>query len=503
MKKVRVRFAPSPTGPLHIGGIKTALYNYLFAKKHGGDFLLRIEDTDQNRFVPGAEEYILESLKWCGIEPNEGVGYGGKHSPYKQSERKEIYNSYAEKLVNEGFAYYGFDSVDELNQLRETAQNKGESFTYGIFNRNELKNSLLLDKETIEQYKQEKPFVIRFKIPENETIVIQDQIRGNISIDTNSLDDKIIFKSDGLPTYHLANVVDDHLMEISHVIRGEEWLPSTALHILLYKSLGLESPLFAHLPLILKPEGKGKLSKREGDKHGFPVFPLEWKDPESGEIAKGYREEGYLPEALINMLALLGWHPEGEKEIFSLSELSNEFSLEKVSKAGAKFNLEKAIWFNHQHIQQLSNEEITTQFEKILTKKNISPNKIATSKLIQLVKERINFMSDLWNETNYFYESVVSYDPKSVEKVIKEDTKEILENLLGQIQLQPEFSKIHLEEKIKNWISESNLGFGKVMQPFRLALVGAMRGPDVFDIIELLGKDETENRIKNLIAHIS
>ncbi|MFA9290646.1 MAG: glutamate--tRNA ligase, partial [Solirubrobacteraceae bacterium] len=358
MKEVRVRFAPSPTGPLHIGGLKTALYNYLFAKKHKGTFLLRIEDTDQNRFVEGAEQYIIESLKWCGIDPQEGVGYGGKFAPYKQSERKKIYKEFAEKLIKEGKAYYGFDSVEELNELRDIAQQNGDAFIYGIFNRDKLKNSLTLDKETVEKWIQEKPYVIRFKIPVNEMVVINDSIRGLISIDTNTLDDKIIFKSDGLPTYHLANVVDDYLMEISHVIRGEEWLPSTALHILLYNALSLSIPIFAHLPLILKPEGKGKLSKRDGDKHGFPVFPLEWKDPQTGEISKGYREEGYLPNALINMLALLGWHPSDDKEIMSLEEISAQFSLESISKAGGKFSPEKIAWFNHQYIQLLTNEEL-------------------------------------------------------------------------------------------------------------------------------------------------
>ena len=504
MKKVRVRFAPSPTGPLHIGGVKTALYNYLFAKKHGGDFILRIEDTDQNRFVPGAEEYILEALKWCGIEPNEGVGYGGEHKPYKQSERKEIYKEFAQKLVAQGNAYYGFDSVDELNQLREMAQNKGEAFTYGIYNRNKLNNSLTLPQETVEKWLIEKPFVVRFKIPENEIVLIEDQIRGAISIDSNTLDDKIIFKSDGLPTYHLANIVDDHLMQISHVIRGEEWLPSTALHILLYKALGLENPLFAHLPLILKPEGKGKLSKRDGDKHGFPVFPLEWKDPETGEISKGYREEGYLPEALINMLALLGWHPEeGQKEVLSLDELIKEFSLEKVNKSGAKFSPEKAIWFNHQHIQLLSCGEIAKRFEQIVKNKNIDFKPEKTLKIVQLVKERINFIADVWNEAYFFYKSIDEYDEKSMSKAIKEDSVEVLENLYKTVEKIDFVSKEKTEEVVKNWISASNLAFGKVMQPFRLALVGELKGPDVFDIIEILGKEETLKRIKNLVAKIS
>ncbi len=498
MKEVRVRFAPSPTGPLHIGGLKTALYNYLFAKKHKGTFLLRIEDTDQNRFVEGAEQYIIESLKWCGIDPQEGVGYGGKFAPYKQSERKKIYKEFAEKLIKEGKAYYGFDSVEELNELRDIAQQNGDAFIYGIFNRDKLKNSLTLDKETVEKWIQEKPYVIRFKIPVNEMVVINDSIRGLISIDTNTLDDKIIFKSDGLPTYHLANVVDDYLMEISHVIRGEEWLPSTALHILLYNALSISIPIFAHLPLILKPEGKGKLSKRDGDKHGFPVFPLEWKDPQTGEISKGYREEGYLPNALINMLALLGWHPSDDKEIMSLEEISAQFSLESISKAGGKFSPEKIAWFNHQYIQLLTNEELANYFKQTLIKNQSIEQEDKIAEIIPLVKERIENLNTIWEQISYFFKTPIDFEEKAFSKVQKFDTASILKGLVDKIQTTESFLKQNIEDEIKNWIKDTGLENGKVMQTLRLALVGSLKGPDLFHIIEIIGKQESVKRINNL-----
>ncbi len=502
MSEIRVRFAPSPTGPLHIGGVRTALFNYLFAKHRGGKFLLRIEDTDQNRYVPGAEDYIIESLKWLDILPDEGVGFGGPHQPYRQSERKEIYAKYAQELIDSGNGYYAFDTAEELDKFRSEAEAKGETFIYNSQNRKRLNNSLNLSSEEIQsKINSGIPYVIRFKIPENETVLLDDLIRGKISIDSNTLDDKVLFKSDGMPTYHLANIVDDHLMEITHVIRGEEWLPSMALHELLYKAFGWTAPKFAHLPLILKPEGKGKLSKRDGDKHGFPVFPLEWKTEEG--ISKGYREEGYLPEAVVNMLALLGWNPGTEQEIFTMDELISEFSLEKVSKSGARFNPEKTIWFNHQYIQQKPAEEILPDYEKELEKEGISVEKDFNLKVIELLKERANFIQDIFIQGGFFYKAPENYDEKAVGKAWKEDSAELIQAFSAELEHLPEFTHHPIHEAIQNFVNKKEIGFGKLMMPVRLSLVGSLQGPDVPLIMELLGKEEVLKRLKTITEKIS
>lgn len=497
MSEVRVRFAPSPTGPLHIGGVRTALYNYLFAKHHGGKFLLRIEDTDQNRYVPGAEDYIIESLKWLGLTPDEGVGFGGPHESYRQSERKEIYAKYAQELIDSGNGYYAFDTPEELDQLRADAESKGETFIYNSQNRDKLNNSLNLSaKEVQNRINSGQPYVVRFKIPANETVLLDDMIRGKISIDSNTLDDKVLYKSDGMPTYHLANIVDDHLMEITHVIRGEEWLPSMALHELLYKAFGWTAPRFAHLPLILKPEGKGKLSKRDGDKHGFPVFPLEWKTEEG--IAKGYREEGYLPEAVINMLALLGWNPGTEQEIFTMDELIAAFSLEKVSKSGARFNPDKTVWFNHQYIQQKSTSEILPVYETILTQHGIQPNEIYDAKVVELMKERAHFIQDIFTQGRFFYQSPNDYDLKALNKAWKEDSANLILFFTEELNNLSDFNHESIHHTIQNFVSAKEIGFGKLMMPVRLALVGSLQGPDVPLIMEILGKEEVIQRLKNI-----
>jgi glutamyl-tRNA synthetase len=505
-QNVRVRFAPSPTGPLHIGGVRTALYNYLFAKKHGGQFLLRIEDTDQGRYVGNAEKYIIDSLNWAGIPYDEGLGKEGKHAPYRQSERKEIYQKYMEQLIENGTAYYAFDSNEKLDELRKIYEKEGKIFSYGIENREKLENSLVLNREEIQKkLNSNEPFVIRFKIPKDETLQLNDIIRGEIKIDTNTLDDKVLFKSDGMPTYHLANIVDDHLMEITHVIRGEEWLPSMALHQLLYRAFGWEAPLFAHLPLLLKPEGQGKLSKRDGDKFGFPVFPLEYTDEKTGEISRGYREDGYFPEAFINMLALLGWHPEQDQEIFSLVELVQEFSLERVSKSGAKFDVAKTQWFQQQYLQKKSDEELTQLFDNYLVENNIKiPDFVEnksdfTATLVKLLRERAVFIADFYKIGSYFFTTLTQYDETALKKVMQPETKEILTGLKELLASTTLFEATHLEETIKNWIAEKGYGMGKVFQPFRLALVGNMSGPHVFDIAVVLGKEETMKRLSLLL----
>lgn len=498
MSEVRVRFAPSPTGPLHIGGVRTALFNYLFAKHHGGKFLLRIEDTDQNRYVEGAEQYIIDSLNWLGLTPDEGVGFGGEFAPYRQSERKEIYAQYAQELIDSGNGYYAFDTPEELDALRSGAEKNGQTFIYNSFSRGRLNNSLnLSEKEIQEKIKLGLPYVIRFKIPENQTVLLEDLIRGKISIDSNTLDDKVLYKSDGMPTYHLANIVDDHLMEITHVIRGEEWLPSMALHELLYKAFGWQAPQFAHLPLILKPEGKGKLSKRDGDKHGFPVFPLEWKTEEG--VSKGYREEGYLPEAVVNMLALLGWNPGTEQEIFTMDELIAQFSLDKVSKSGARFNPEKTVWFNHQYIQLKSDEELLPDYEIILQQNGISAAREFNLKVISLLKERANFIKDIYAQGEFFYKAPTSYDEKAVKKAWKDDSKELLTEFSIELNQLPDFSHEAIHELIQSFVAQKEIGFGKLMMPVRLALVGSLQGPDVPAIMELLGKGEVIRRLSRTI----
>ena len=498
--KVRVRFAPSPTGPLHIGGVRTALYNYLFAKKHGGDFILRIEDTDQNRYVEGAEDYIKESLEWCGIPFDEGPGKAGDHGPYRQSERKDIYREYAEKLLASGNAYYAFDSSEELDAHRKEHEEQGKTFIYNWHNREKLKNSLSMSQEELKKKLDSgEDYVIRFKSPKDETLHLKDIIRGDMEIDTNILDDKVLYKSDGMPTYHLANIVDDHLMEITHVIRGEEWLPSLALHYMLYRAFGWDAPEFAHLPLIMKPQGKGKLSKRDGDKMGFPVFPLEWKDPKSGEISSGYREDGYFPEAVVNMLAFLGWNPGTEQEFFSLDELVKVFELERVHKGGAKFDPEKTKWFQQHYMQEKDNEILATKFEKLLDEKGISADRNYVIEVVDLIKERAVFVKDLWDQGYFFFISPTSFEPKDTKKAWKEDTGRIMQELYDLLKEQEDFEAGNLQEAVKSWIKEKGLGFGKVMMPLRIALVGALQGPDLYKIAEMIGKEESLARIKKAI----
>ncbi len=500
--KVRVRFAPSPTGPLHIGGVRTALYNYLFAKKHGGDFLLRIEDTDQNRFVEGAEQYIIDALNWCGIPYDEGPGKDGGFGPYRQSERADLYHEYAEKLISEGNAYYAFDTTEELDAHRTDHEAKGKTFIYNWHNRLKLQNSLALSKDEVQKKLDAKePFVIRFKTPEAETLHLVDEIRGNMEVDSSILDDKVLFKSDGLPTYHLANIVDDHLMEITHVIRGEEWLPSLALHYLLYRAFNWEAPKFAHLPLILKPQGKGKLSKRDGDKMGFPVFPLEWKDPKSGEISSGYREEHYDPRAVVNMLSFLGWNPGTEQEFFELDELITAFEISRVHKSGAKFDPEKTKWFQAHYLQKTADADLASEFMKILDQKGVHAEMDYTTAVISLLKERAVFVTDFWELGSYFFVAPTSYDEKALKKAWKDDTSEIIEKLISLVSETSDFTKDTLQDKIKGWITDNEIGFGKVMQPFRIALVGSLQGPDVFEIAAALGKEETINRLRALLAN--
>jgi glutamyl-tRNA synthetase len=507
-KRVRVRFAPSPTGPLHIGGVRTALYNYLFAKKNGGDFLLRIEDTDQGRFVPGAEEYIIESLKWAGITPNEGIGFGdGPHAPYKQSERREIYKKYADQLVNEGKAYYAFDTPEELEQLRRhLEETKASNTSYSYHVRGRMKNSLTLsDSEVKKHFSFGDPYVVRIKMPENEIIKADDIIRGHIEVNTATLDDKVLFKSDGLPTYHLANIIDDYSMQITHVIRGEEWLPSLPLHVLLYRYLGWESimPQFAHLPLLLKPDGKGKLSKRDGDKLGFPVFPLDWTDPFTGEKSSGYREAGYTKEAFINILAFLGWNPGTEQELFTLSELTHAFELDHVHKAGARFDFEKAKWFNHQYLVKKSNIELASDFKPILTEKGITAtdDKIAT--ICGLIKDRVNFVKEIWEQASFFFVAPDSYDPEAVKKRWKPETSGILSAAIPVIESIKPFTAQNIHEILQKYVEENQLNMGGVMVPIRLAMVGATKGPDLQSIMELLGKDEVINRLKAILKTLA
>lgn len=504
-EKIRVRFAPSPTGPLHIGGVRTALYNYLFAKKNKGTFILRIEDTDQKRYVANAEKYIIEALEWAGIPYDEGLYKEGKFGPYRQSERKEIYKKYAQQLLDTGWAYYAFDAAEELNQYRKESEEKGETFIYNWHNRKQLQNSLHLTKEAVEKkIENGEKYVVRFKTPQNEILELEDIIRGNIKIDTNTLDDKVLFKSDGMPTYHLANIVDDHLMEISHVIRGEEWLPSLALHYLLYRAFQWKIPKFAHLPLLLKPVGKGKLSKRDGDKLGFPVFPLAYTNEETKEVSSGYREDGYFPEAFINMLAFLGWNPGTEQELFSLEELIQAFSLEKVSKSGAKFNVDKTKWFQQQYMQHKSNTFLADSFSKIVTEKTHSNFEIDyIQKVVDLIKERATFISDFWDLSAYFFIAPTEYDSKATKKAWKENTNELMQELIQILEKIKDFTDENIESTVKEWIQQKELGFGKVLMPFRLSLVGSMQGPHVFTIAEMIGKKASIERIHTAIKKLS
>ncbi len=498
--QVRVRFAPSPTGPLHIGGVRTALFNYLFAKNKGGTFILRIEDTDQTRFVEGAEDYIVESLNWCGIPFDEGPGKDGGFGPYRQSERKALYKDYAQQLIDNGSAYYAFDTPEELDQLRKEAEENKSTFTYNSFNREGLNNSLNLSKEEVEaKLSSNTPFVIRFKTPSNTQISTQDLIRGHVVFNTNTLDDKVLYKSDGMPTYHLANIVDDHLMNISHVIRGEEWLPSLPLHIQLYQAFGWDIPEFAHLPLIMKPVGKGKLSKRDGDKMGFPVFPLAWND------SIGYREEGFEPEAVINFLALLGWNPGDEREVFSLGELVQLFDLSRVNKSGARFDPEKNKWFNGQQLQLKSEGELLEGFKQLLAAHQLSSSysdqELAT--IISLVKERAVFAKDLLELSDYFFVAPESYDEKNLKKQWKEQSPEIMKELIELWNSFESFDSASLEEETKKWIEAKAYSFGQVMPPLRLVLVGALKGPHLFDIAALIGKQDSISRIESALKRLS
>jgi glutamyl-tRNA synthetase len=498
---VRVRFAPSPTGPLHIGGVRTALFNYLFAKKHGGTFYLRIEDTDQTRFVPGAEAYIFEALEWLGIAPEETVGKNEKFGPYRQSERKAMYQQYADQLINSGWAYYAFDTAESLDAMRKEAEANGKTFIYNHSVREQLDNSLTVSREKVtERIANGEHYVIRFKTPVNEILELKDIIRGDIKFDTNLLDDKVLFKSDGMPTYHLANIVDDHLMETSHVIRGEEWLPSMPLHVLLYKAFGWNAPEFAHLPLILKPIGNGKLSKRDGDKMGFPVFPLEWKDASSMTKSDGYRENGFFPEAVINFLALLGWNDGTEQEIFSLEELVEKFDLNRIHKAGAKFDPEKNKWFNHQYLQKQSDASLAESFKTILDKKGISTS-LDLVKVVSLIKERAHFVNEFWDLADYFFEAPTSYDEKAA-KNWKEETPALMQQVISELNKIEDFTSVNIETLLKEWMTTNEIGMGKVMQPLRLSLVGALKGPHLFDIIEIIGKAETVKRIEKAIASL-
>jgi glutamyl-tRNA synthetase len=505
-RKVRVRFAPSPTGPLHVGGVRTALYNYLFAKKHGGDMLLRIEDTDSARFVPGAEQYIVEALSWLGIGIDEGIGStngeNGPHAPYRQSERKAIYRKYVDQLLEAGLAYVAFDTPAELDAKRAEIAN----FQYDASTRDLMTNSLTLPAtEVSTRIENGEQYVVRIKIEPNEEIKVQDLIRGEVIINSTVIDDKVLFKSsDQLPTYHMANVVDDYLMEISHVIRGEEWLPSAPLHVLLYRYLGWTEvmPEFAHLPLLLKPDGNGKLSKRDGDRLGFPVFPLNWKDPKSGETSSGYREAGYFPEAVVNFLSLLGWNSGTEQEIFSMQELIDLFSLDRVSKSGAKFDYEKGKWFNHKYLQSKPNDEIASIFQSTLVEKGIEADLVKVEKIVSLVKERANFVNELWSQSSFFFIAPTEYDPKTVQKRWKAETPAQMTELCEVLATITDFTPENTEEIVKQWIAEKEYNMGGIMNAFRLSVVGESKGPHMFDITAVIGKEETINRLKKAIEVI-
>ena len=500
--RVRVRFAPSPTGPLHIGGVRTALYNYLFARQHGGDLIFRIEDTDSNRFVPGAEEYIIESFKWLGITFDEGVSFGGDYGPYRQSERRDIYKKYVQQLLDNGKAYIAFDTPQELEAKRAEVPN----FQYDASTRLQMRNSLVMPREEVEALIAEgKQYVVRFRIEPNQEVHVHDLIRGEVVINSSVLDDKVLYKSaDQLPTYHLANIVDDHLMEVSHVIRGEEWLPSAPLHVLLYRAFGWEEsmPQFAHLPLLLKPEGNGKLSKRDGDRLGFPVFPLEWHDPKSGEISSGYREAGYLPEAVINFLALLGWNPGNDQELMTMDELIQLFSLEHCSKAGAKFDYKKGTWFNHEYILRKSDAELAQLFKPVLEAQGVQVARYSDdylARVVSLVKGRVNFIKELWDQSKFFFQAPDAYAEKDVKKRWSAETPAIMGELMELLEGLENFESKAAEEQVIGWISAKGYHLGNVMNAFRLAVVGECKGPHMFDITELLGKEETIRRITKAV----
>lgn len=498
-RRVRVRFAPSPTGALHIGGVRTALYNYLFARRHGGDFVFRIEDTDSHRFVPGAEEYIIESFRWLGLKFDEGVTFGGEHGPYRQSERREIYKEYVEKLLANDKAYIAFDTPEEL----ECKRNEIPNFQYDARTRMQMRNSLTLSKEETDQLIEDgEQYVVRFKIDPGEEVHVNDMIRGDVMIKSDILDDKVLYKSaDELPTYHLANIVDDHLMEITHVIRGEEWLPSAPLHVLLYRAFGWEAtmPQFAHLPLLLKPEGKGKLSKRDGDRLGFPVFPLEWKDPKTGEISTGFRESGYFPEAVINFLALLGWNPGTDQELFSLDELVAAFDITRCSKAGAKFDFQKGIWFNHEYILRKSDAEIARLFAPIVANNGVDETLERVTLVVSMMKDRVNFVKELWPLCSFFFIPPTEYDEKTVKKRWKPDSAKVMSELAEVLESVQDFTVEGQEHVVLAWVEQQGYKLGDVMNAFRLALVGIGKGPGMFDISAFLGKEETLKRLHKAI----
>lgn len=519
-RRIRVRFAPSPTGPLHMGGVRTALYNYLFAKKYNGDFILRIEDTDQNRYVPGAEEYIIESLKWCGIIPDEGVGFGdGIYKPYRQSERKHLYRQFADQLLKDDLAYFAFDTAEELEEIRTRMEAAKTTFSYNAITRQNLQNSLTLPGDEVrKRLDQGDAYAIRLKVPRNEEIRVKDTIRGWVVVHTSQMDDKVLFKSDGLPTYHLANVVDDYLMKITHVIRGEEWLPSAPLHVLLYKFLGWEDimPEFAHLPLLLKPDGNGKLSKRDGDRLGFPVFPLNWKDPQSNEKVSGYREKGYFPEAFVNMLALLGWHPSGNQELFTMDELIHDFSLERVSKSGAKFDPEKTKWFNQQYLRKHTDAELAeflyADIQSGMNNKSIviedpqalkhASDKEFLIKVIHLIKEKAHFTNEFWDLGSFLFIPPARYDEQVVQKRWNENAKKFFTLLASKFSAMNSFGHDEAEAKFKEVATETGIKPGEVMQLFRVVLTGLAGGPALFEMAALLGKDEVVKRIENAIAEL-
>lgn len=498
-RKVRVRFAPSPTGALHIGGVRTALYNYLFARQHGGDLVFRIEDTDSNRFVPGAEEYIIESFRWLGIKFDEGVSFGGEHGPYRQSERRSIYKKYVDQLLAADKAYIAFDTPEQLEAKRAEIQN----FQYDARTRGEMTNSLTLPKEEVERRIADgEQYVVRFKVEPGIDVHIDDMIRGHVVIKSDILDDKVLYKSaDELPTYHLANIVDDHLMEITHVIRGEEWLPSAPLHVLLYRAFGWEDtmPTFAHLPLLLKPEGKGKLSKRDGDRLGFPVFPLEWHDPKTGDVSSGYRESGYFPEAVVNFLALLGWNPGTEQELFTLDELVQAFDIHKCSKAGARFDYQKGIWFNHEYMLKKSNEEVANLFAPIVANNGVDETMERITKVVAMMKDRVNFVKELWPLCSFFFIAPTEYDEKTVKKRWKADSAKVMSELADVLEGIDDFSVEGQEPVVMKWVEEKGYKLGDVMNAFRLTLVGIGKGPGMFDISAFLGKEETLKRLRKAI----
>ena len=518
MRKVRVRFAPSPTGPLHIGGVRTALYNYLFARQNGGDMILRIEDTDQTRFVPGAEDYIIEALDWLGIKFDEGVHIGGNYGPYRQSDRKPLYRQYADQLLRDGWAYYAFDRPEALDAKRKEYEAQKKTFQYDCTTRLSMENSLSLPADEVQRrIDNGEPYVVRFKFPEDMDITVHDLIRGDVTMNSRLLDDKVLFKSDGMPTYHLANIVDDHLMEVSHVIRGEEWLPSAPLHVMLYRAFGWEDtmPQFAHLPLLLKPDGNGKLSKRDGDRLGFPVFPLDWHNPETGEISSGYRERGYLPEAVVNMLALLGWNPGNDQELMTMDELIKLFSIEHISKSGAKFNVEKAKWFNHEYLQKCSDERIAEMFLPQLKEHGIKVEATESNnfqfsicnfqfvmKVCGMMKERISFPSELWDQTHYFFVAPTEYDPKAVAKRWKPGMTTHMAKVIEILNTVPfEYDAIH-QALLEDYIKGNELNMGQIMNSLRLAVVGTTVGPDMLTLVMTIGKEETIARVQRAIATI-